>query len=166
MTPFEPQWLIEALGVVEFDTALPHQLSFLPNDRLRIDTVCNTPEGPTTKITVLDGSQGWVLEQYLYDARRQLVVSAVAGGHRRDPATGLVLPTMVRINCPAARMEMRIDLGNVEINNLPANSQAMWTMPNMEGVPVVNMADPNFQPPMASTTRVPPLPTGRPRTTR
>ena len=83
MTPFEPRWLIEALGVVEFDPGLPHQLTVLPNDRLRIDTIRNTPEGPVTKITILDGSQGWVLEQHLYDAHRRLVASSVASGHRR-----------------------------------------------------------------------------------
>ena len=85
-TPFEPGWLIEALGVTEFDPALPHQGPYpLPNDRLRIDTIRNTPEGPVTKITIVDGSQGWVLEQHLFDARRRLLASSVASGHRRDP---------------------------------------------------------------------------------
>ena len=63
-TPFEPGWLIEALGVMEFDPALPHQgPQPLPDERLRIDAIRNTPEGPLTKITILDSSQGWVLEQ-------------------------------------------------------------------------------------------------------
>ena len=85
MTPFEPRWLIEALGVVEFDRSLPNKLTVLPNDRLRIDTIRNTPEGPMTKVTILDGSQGWVLEQHLYDARRRLVARSIASGHRQDP---------------------------------------------------------------------------------
>jgi hypothetical protein len=59
-TPFEPGWLIEALGIMEFDPALPHQGPHpLPDDRLRIDTIRNTPEGPLTKVTIVDGSQGW-----------------------------------------------------------------------------------------------------------
>ena len=101
MTPFEPRWLIEALGVVEFDRSLPHQLTVLPNDRLRIDTIRNTPEGPMTKITILDGSQGWILEQHLYDARRRLVARSIASGHRQDPLSGLVMPTVVQIDSPA-----------------------------------------------------------------
>ena len=69
--PVEPPWLIEALGIAEIDPALPCQggLKFLPNDRLRIDTIRETPDGPVTKVTIVDGSHGWILEQYLFDAR-------------------------------------------------------------------------------------------------
>jgi hypothetical protein len=150
MLPFEPAWLIEALGVAEFDPGLPHQgPTFLPNDRLQIDTIRNTPAGPVTKVTIIDGSQGWILEQRLYDARRQLLARSVASGHRRDPLTGLVMPTTVEINCPPAQLAMRIDLVNVEINRLSGDAAALWSMPNDPNTPLVDMGDPNFQPPGA-----------------
>ena len=159
MTPFEPQWLIEALGVMEFDRALPNQLKCLPNDRLRIDTIRDTPEGPVTKITILDGSQGWVLEQHLFDARRRLVARSIASGHRRDPYSGLVMPTVVQIDCPAAQLSMRIDLGNVEINRLSGDRAAMWAMPSYPGSPAINMGNPNFRfpepPPSTAAARRP-----------
>ncbi len=146
--PFDPDWLIEALGITEFDPALPHQgPQYLPNDKLRIDTIRNTPEGPVTKITILDGSQGWILEQYVFDARRQLVASSVAGGHRRDPLSGLVLPTTVQIKCPAAQLDMRIDLGNVEINRLSGDATALWSMPSYPNAAVVNLAEAAAPPP-------------------
>ncbi len=147
MTPFEPAWLIEALGVAEFDPALPHQLTCLPNDKLRIDTIRNTPDGPVTKVTFLDGSQGYILEQRLYDAHRQLLARSVASGHRRDPASNLVMPTAVQIFCPPAQLEMRIDLGNVQINRLSGEATALWTMPSYPDAPLVDLA--NFQPPAA-----------------
>ena len=133
MTPFEPRWLIEALGVVDFDRSLPHQLTVLPNDRLRIDTDRDTPEGPMKKITILDGSQGWVLEQYLYDAHRRLVARSIASGHRRDPLSGLVMPTVVQIDSPPAKLSLRIDLGNVEINRLSGDRTKLWSMPSYPG---------------------------------
>ncbi|MCE5301510.1 MAG: hypothetical protein LLF97_00195 [Planctomycetaceae bacterium] len=152
--PFEPTWLIEALGVTQFDLALPHQgPKTLPNDRLRIDTILNTPEGPVTKITILDGSQGWVLEQYVYDARRQLLASSIASGHRRDPLSGLVMPTVVNITCPPAQLAMRIDLGPVEINRPAGDPASLWSMPNYPNTPLVNLADPNSYPPVASGPR-------------
>jgi hypothetical protein len=145
--PFEPAWLIEALGVTEFDPALPHQGPYpLPNDRLRIDTIRNTPDGPVTKITIIDGSQGWILEQHVFDARRRLLASSVASGHRRDPLSGLTMPTVVNINCPPAQLAMRIDLGAVEINRLSGDPATLWSMPSYPGAPLVDMADPNFQP--------------------
>jgi hypothetical protein len=163
--PFDPGWLIEALGVAGVDPALPHQgPQYLPNDKLRIDTIRNTPEGPVTKITILDGSQGWILEQYVFDARRRLVASSVASGHRRDPLSGLVMPTVVQIKCPPAQLDLRIDLGNVEINRLSGDPAALWSMPNYPGAPLVNLADPNVQPlaspaPVATSAQRP-LPPG------
>ena len=152
VVPIEPQWLIEALGVAEIDPALPCQggLIFLPNDRLRIDTIRETPDGPITKVTILDGSQGWILEQYLFDARRRLLASSTASQYRRDPATGLFMPTVVQVNCPQAQFSMRIDLGEVEINRLSGDPAALWTMPGYPGAPPIDMADPNFRPPMLS----------------
>jgi hypothetical protein len=163
MMPFEPAWLIEALGVAEIDPGLPHQGPyFLPNDRLQIDTIRNTPAGPVTTVTILDGSQGWILEQDMYDAQRRPLARCVAKGHRRDPLSGLVMPTVVEIECPAAKLSMRIDLGNVEINRLSSDPGALWTMPNYPGAPLVNMADPNFRPPVPATARrSPPMPSGQ-----
>jgi hypothetical protein len=148
--PFEPGWLIEALGVTEFDPALPHQgPTPLSDERLRIDTIRNTPEGPLTKITIVDSSQGWVLEQHLFDARHQLLASALADGHRQDPLSGLTMPTTVNVNLPPSKLSLRIDLGNVEINRLPGDRAALFSMPSYPGAPPVNLADPGFRPPGA-----------------
>jgi len=141
--PFEPAWLIEALGVAEFDPALPHTAPTpLPNDRLRIDTVRNTPEGPVTKITILDGSQGWILEQLVFDARRRLMARSVASQHHRDPATDLVMPRVVEIDCPPAQLAMRIELGDVQINRLSGDPGALWSMPSYPGAPLMDLAAP------------------------
>jgi hypothetical protein len=164
MIPIEPSWLAEALGVAEFDPALPHQgPSFLPNDRIRIDTIRDTPQGPTTKVTILDGSQGWILEQHWYDAQRRLAASSVAGGHRQDPLSGLVMPTFVHIRCPSSQMDMRIDLGNVEINRLSGDAAALWTIPTYPDTPLVDIGDPNFRPPAVGSPA--PVPMHRPMQT-
>ena len=120
-----------------------------------------------TKITIIDGSQGWILEQHLFDARRRLLASSVASGHRRDPLSGLVMPTVGADQCPPAQLAMRIDLGNVEINRLSGDPAALWSMPSYPGAPLVDMADPNFQPPPApvagsASARSPPANRQRP----
>ena len=169
MTPFEPRWLIEALGVVEFDCSLPNKLTVLPGDRLRIDTTRNTPEGPVMKVTILDGSQGWILEQNLYDVRGRLIARSITSGHRRDPLSGLVMPTVVQIDSPPAKMSLRIDLGNVEINRLTGDRTALWSMPSISGTPAINIGDPSFQfapPPATAATGRPPMPANRQRPMR
>lgn len=148
MIPIDPYWLIEALGTTEFDPALPHQGPFrLPNDRLEIRTIRETPEGPTTKSTIIDAARGYVLEQHVYDAQGRLIASSVATGHRRDPLSGLVMPTAVKVSCPPARFSMRVELGNVQINRLEGNPAELWTMPRYQGSPLIDLGNPGGQPP-------------------
>ena len=151
MIPVDPDWLIEALGITEFDPALPHQGPFaLPGDRLEVRTIRETPDGPTTKATIIDAARGWVLQQQVYDAQGRLVASSVASRHRRDPFTNLVMPTVIDINCPPAAFSMRVDLGSVRINRLSGNLDELWTMPSYQGSPVVDLCDPNLQLPPAT----------------
>jgi hypothetical protein len=152
--PIEPDWLIEALGITEFDPALAHQGPFqIENGLLRVDTVIDSPEGPSKKVTILDGRKGLVLGQHVYDVDGQLVASAVARSHRRDPLTQLILPRVVDVRCPRAGLSMRIDLGNVQINRPGVVRPELFAMPQYEGSPAVNLCDPNvrFGPPAGET---------------
>ena len=150
MIPIEPVWLIEALGIVEFDPTQNHQGPYpMPNGHWQIRTVRDTPQGPATKITVVDAARALVLAQHLYDQRGQLTASAVASQHRRDPLTGRILPKVVDVSCPAAQFSMRIDLGNVTINQLSGDRAQLFGMPSYEGWPLVDLGNPNFQLPQA-----------------
>ncbi len=62
--PVDPSWVIEALGVAELDPGLPHQGPFpAKGNRLEVRTIRETPEGPTTKVTIIDALTAWVMEQ-------------------------------------------------------------------------------------------------------
>jgi len=146
LMPVDPQWLIEALGIGLIDPALPHQGPLmLPGNRLEIRTITETSDGPTTKVTILDASQGWILEQRLHDAQGRVIAASATGRHKRDPLTGLFIPTVVQASCPAAQFYVRLDLGNVQVNRLPPNQAELWTMPNYPGYPLVDLADPRMQ---------------------
>ncbi len=140
MLPIEPEWLMEALGTAELDPGLPYQGPIpLPGDRLQITSTRETPNGPTTKATIIDAGQGWILEQRIYDAQGRLRAVSVASGHRRDPLTGLVMPSAVRIDVPLAQFSMQLDLGNVQINQPPADPAELWSMPSYPGYPTVDL---------------------------
>lgn len=148
--PLGPQGFIEALGVVEFDPALPHQGPFpYGNGNLRIDTIREMPE-PLKKVTIIDGQQGWVLEQYWYNAQGQVIASATASGHHHDPLTNIVIPSSVQISIPQSQLSMRIELGVVEVNRPQPNSTALWQPANYPGSPWIDMGNPNFRPPMSA----------------
>lgn len=145
--PIEPQWLIEALGVATFDPVDQHEGPFpRPGGNLEIRTTRQTPAGPAMKITVIDGRQGWILAQHVYDAAGTLTASAVASRHRRDPLTGLTMPRTIDIQCPAAQFSMRVDLGNVQINRQLPGADQLWAMPYYEGYPTVDLGQPSQGP--------------------
>ena len=151
--PIDPKTLIEIIGTAELDPTLTHDgPKLLPGDRLGIRTVRQSPEGPTTKLTVIDGISGWVVEQHIYDASGQLVASSFLSEHRRDPLSGLVMPRVVKLNFPATRTSLRLDLGNVSINQPAGNPAELWSLPHYEGAATVDLSSPNLQIPPASAS--------------
>ena len=146
LIPIEPQWLVEALGIVQFDPRLPYQGPItLPGDRIEIRSMVETPQGAQTHVTVIDAIHAVVLQQSIYDARGQLVATAQAGLHRRDPLTGLVMPTAVTIHSPLAQLTMQINLGIVEINRPDSTTPAYWMPPTYAGTPTIDLCDPRLQ---------------------
>ena len=146
MIPIEPQWLMEALGVAELDRGLVYQgPKLLPNDRLEIRAIRETPRGPMTEVFIVNAARAWILEQRIYDVQNRLLAQAIADGHRRDPSTGLVMPLAVNISVPPAQFTLRIDLGNVKINDLPGNVGTMWEMPRFAGSPAIDLCDPRLR---------------------
>ena len=140
----DPYWLVEAMGLVHLDPALPHQGPIVRQDgTLEIHTTLNTAQGPNKKITILEPRQGLVLAQYLYDSRDQVLASAIAGRYRQDPLSGLFMPTVVDVQTGAAQggapLKLRIDLGAVEINRQIANSGQLWMMPAYPNWPAIDL---------------------------
>jgi hypothetical protein len=147
MVPIQPDWLIDALGVSTFDTSLPIQGPFpQPDGHLEIRTIKETADGPVTKLTHVDASQGWVMEQTIVNAQGLELVRSEASGYRRDPRSGLWTPRYVKLTCPTANFQMQLDLGNVEIN-VPSSSPAeTFTRPALQNAPPVDLSNPNFRP--------------------
>ncbi len=141
--PVSPQILVEALGVAELDPAQSHGPFPVGGDRLEVRTTRETVDGPALKTTIVDAAHGWVLQQHVYDAQGQLIASAVAGQHHRDPYSNLIMPTIVTLKSPKTQFSMRIDLGQVRINRLSGNVGELWSMPCCEGAPAIDLCDPN-----------------------
>ncbi len=137
--PVQPQWLLSALGLVEFkptdyhEGPLPHG-----NGTLELRSVMQTETGTQTKITVIDARRAWVLEQHLYDSHGTRLASAVARSHRYYPQHGVSLPGQVEIRLPSAQLEMSIDVGTLQLNQLAENPQ-LWSMPVLSGYPQIDL---------------------------
>lgn len=141
MLPIDPEWLIGALGLVTLTAEDRHEGPYpLPKDRWEIRTFHSTPRGVTTQITVVDAARGWVLEQHVYDAQGQRVASAIASGHRLDPASQATLPAEVRIEWPLAQFAITLTLGETQINTGLPPGDALWAKPHLAEAPDIDLA--------------------------
>jgi hypothetical protein len=155
--PIEPHWLIEALGVAYLDPTARHEGPFETGDgRLEIRSRLYSPQGEMNRVTILDNRYGWVLEQHLHDASGRLVAVARASQHRHYPTWRVTLPHRVEVELPPAQMAFTFDVPRYVINQLSGDPAEVFALPQIEGYPLVDLADPrNFgyaQPPLASAS--------------
>ncbi len=139
MMPIEPQWLLDAMGMMQFSPNDHHEGPFPHgNGTLEIRSVIQTRNGQMSKSTVIDARRAWVLEQHVYDHTGTLVASTRARSHTFHPAAGVSLPQNIELRLPAAKLALSIDVGTVQLNQMPDNPQ-MWSLPVLSGYPQVDL---------------------------
>jgi hypothetical protein len=148
MLPIEPEWLIEALGLVYLDPSQQHEGPIArPDGNLEIRSRIPTAGGEMGKVLVIDRQFAWVLEQHVYDTSGQLIASVRASRHRWYPNERVSLPGRIEIGVPAAQMSFQLDVGGYAINQLSGDPAQLWSVPQIEGYPLVDIADPSFRVP-------------------
>lgn len=152
VVPVDPEWLLDALGLVTFDAYHQHSTPTKNrNGKWEIRTTLPSTSGapPMSKVTVVDEARGFVLEQYLYDAKGVLVASSLTSRHWRDPATGAIVPQVIEINWPSTQFNLKFDVRTWSVNNLRADPAQLFAMPRDPGWAVVDLGNPNFRPGVA-----------------
>jgi hypothetical protein len=150
--PIQPEFITEALGLMYFDPAGQHEGPIdRGNNRMEVRSKIMAPDGELTRVLVINNVYGWILEQHLYDPRGQLLASAKTSEHRHYPAEGASLPHKVEINLPPAQIAFSLDVSQYRINALSSSPEQLFAMPKFEGSQLVDVADPNFRPPVGPT---------------
>jgi hypothetical protein len=137
--PFQPDWVLEALGMSapapvgtpEQEQALGRSLTVRKtSDSKYIELIewTRSAQGqPVTKVTVLNnfnatGTTPQVHAYRLFDARSQLICQATVQSVQLDKASGVVVPHKIELNWPAQQLTMTMTLGEIAVNN-PALAQ-------------------------------------------
>jgi hypothetical protein len=133
--PVEPNWLLAALGMVNLDPASVFEGPLPRGDgTVELRSWLPSASGTLNRVTVIDARRGWVIEQHVYDqSGTNLLASAVAESHRYDEQHQVSLPQRVSIQLPPTGLNFKIDLGNVQINQLGGDRQQLWTLPTFDG---------------------------------
>lgn len=145
--PVPPSWLIEALGLIEIDPASPHDgPRQLPDGRLELRVQASTPQGPLLKVLMVDGTNGALLEQNVFDAAGKAVATARASRHQYDPNSGVTLPQHVEVDLPGMPLRFTLDVEGFSVNQEGVNAASLYVKPEYPGYPPIHLS----QVPLAS----------------
>jgi hypothetical protein len=144
--PVEPEWLIEAVGLVHFDPAEPLEGPFpVHGDCVEIHSRKPSMMGDLQKITVVDQRDGTVVEQDLYAPDRKLLALSKTSRYKQDPLSGAALPRSIDVEWPTAQLSFHLDVTDWVVNAIPPDNMSLWTKPEYPGYPNVDLADPHLQ---------------------
>jgi hypothetical protein len=139
--PVEPQWLIDALGLPSFGLEASHSGPYQrPDGTLEIHSRWASPHGDRLRVTVVEETQGWVLQQHLMTGDGYHLASAIASGHDHDPVTGISLPSRIEVQMPMAGLSLRIDVGDYVLNHPVGDAGQLWSKPDYPGFAEVDLA--------------------------
>ncbi len=159
LIPIEPNRLIDTLGLVYLDPQGRHQgPTERESNRLEVRSQIPSPRGDMTRVLLLDAKYGWIVEQQFYDANGQLLVSARASRHRYYREDAVTMPHHVEVSLmpgQPTQMSFDVDVGRYVFNRLAGQSGGLFAMPEINGSPSVDVADPRFRPPLAAVPRGP-----------
>jgi hypothetical protein len=143
--PIDPDWLIEALGMVEFKPTDQHfGPKRMSDGNWEIVSHCQTPSGQFIKRTLIDSKIGWVKRQELYTPQNELVALAEVSESKFDPSTGIYYVKCVSVQCQGMEGQMTIDVGSPTFNTSAAFASTMFTMPPFDGYRAVDLCAPEF----------------------
>ncbi len=152
--PFQPEWVVQALGMAKFD----------PNGKYRVEMKGNTIEliedtlvqgQPARKITVFnarkitDPSQPQVIAHVVQDARTgkticQATIKRIRyAGYRTAEGQGEVsYPSEVMLEWPSEQLSMTMKIGKASVNQRMTNADASryFTLPNWQGLKRIDLA--------------------------
>ena len=154
--PIQPEWIVEALGVAEYD---PKGVYTVEQDKTTYQLVETTvnPQGQTVyKVTSFSktpakGNPYPVISRVLLDStRKNLIYTAAVVRNQTDPKSGAVVPAEVKLIWPKERIELAMRLEKLEVN-VPYSREDennLFSRQNLSSLPTVNLA------------RAPAVPTG------
>ncbi|MEO0529472.1 MAG: hypothetical protein AAF266_02730 [Planctomycetota bacterium] len=130
--PIEPGWLIEGLGMVQLDPSAAYTGPTPRGDgSLELRAQVAGPNGTQQRVYVIDAQTAAVREQHVYDPAGTLMASVFADRFRYDVVSQTSLPERVRLNVPAAGLDLTINTGAIVVNAPVGNGGQLWSPPQL-----------------------------------
>ena len=153
--PFQPEWIMEALGMAEYDPAKSYQVVANKNTIELIEPTL-LPQGQTVnKITIFTRSQNslQVTGHVLKDSQNNEICTATILKPQQDPATGALLPKVVELHWKAEHLKMQLLMPNATVNGMEGQRNPdLYARPNRPEIQSYDLAR-GFTPPAPGQVR-------------
>ncbi len=127
--PFQPDMVLAALGIAEYDVKGKYELRGHPGKQGRsgtwelVQATTSATGQKVTRITVFNDQlahpgQPQVLGHVIQDAAGNVICKAVVEKVKEDKDTNTKLPSVVKIEWPSMKMSMKLMLHNIETNKI------------------------------------------------
>ena len=145
--PFQPEWIMEAMGLAECGPAENAELKVNPTTLELVERAMSPTGMAVRKVTVIQrtpaqGPAPQVAAHILQDAQGKELVSAHVTEVQFDRATGAIIPKKVRLVCPSEKLELKLQFDDVQVNDpsIPQIAGRLFTRPNLSNVTSYDLA--------------------------
>jgi hypothetical protein len=141
--PFQPEWLMEALGIGYYDPARPYQV-VANKGTIELIEQGTLPQGQrVNKVTVFSRGQNGlqVTGHILKDEQNREIATATIERSQRDAGTSAVLPKVVVLKWEAEHMNMRLRLNDLAVNRREGERNGeLYARPNLKDIRPYDLA--------------------------
>lgn len=142
--PFQPDWVVEALGMGEYDPNRNYQVVPHPNTLELIETVAAPSGRPIKKVTVFNraATSVQVSAYILQDASGKEICGAYVQESAQDRATGAMYPRRLQLVWPDEHIKLKMRLEEVTINGGidETRSARLFARPALRDIQAYNLA--------------------------
>src|SRR5437588_752126 len=116
--PFQPEWVMEALGMADRDQNGTFEPVKASRDTFELVQNTTGPQGqPVRKVTIFSRTQSLqVMGHRLDEASGKEICTAQILERRYDQASQVVVPRQVRLSWPGQQLTMKLRLDDMRVN--------------------------------------------------
>ncbi|HMO13566.1 MAG TPA: hypothetical protein PKD64_11935 [Pirellulaceae bacterium] len=145
---FQPKWIIDALGLLDFKATEVHEGPFAgPNNRIKIHSLIDANGEPMMRHVLIHPQYGWIEQVAYYDKNGNRMAYANALEHRYDEKLNTVVPQFIQLYAfptSGEKMELTIQIKRLKINELYVDPEQTWKMPQPRDVPAIDLSTVSF----------------------
>lgn len=142
--PIDPQWIIDASGLVEFSPNDVHHGPYFEDGQMKIASIRRTADGHVTRVSSIDPNTALIIQQAVYDNNNRLVGYINSTQHEYFQDERVSLPRRIELHWippQGERLTVVINASQYRINQFFGNPDQTWSMPRPDGVRLINLAE-------------------------